>query len=118
ELQSQHGLIDWFLSQQDSCKGFRRAIFSGLPTVALAQVIRDVVIPHPDLCGVYHVAAKPISKYDLLTLVAEVYGKSIEIVPDDQLFIDRSLNSERFRQATGYMAAEWPELIKLMHSYQ
>ena len=118
ELQSAHSLIGWFLSQQDHCKGYKRAIFSGLPTVALAQIIRDVVIPSPDLSGVYHVAAKPISKYDLLRLVADVYGKSIEIEPDDQLIIDRSLNADRFRQATGYVVPDWPELIKLMYSYQ
>jgi dTDP-4-dehydrorhamnose reductase len=118
ELQSAHGLIGWFLSQQDHCKGYKRAIFSGLPTVVLAQIIRDIVIPRPDLSGVYHVAAQPISKYDLLRLVADVYGKSIEIEPDNQLVIDRSLNADRFRQATGYEAPDWPELIKLMHSYQ
>lgn len=118
ELQSTHGLVGWFLSQEGCCKGYSKAIFSGLPTVALAQIIRDVVIPRPDLSGVYHVAAKPISKYDLLKLVADVYGKSIEIVPDDHLVIDRSLNAERFNQATGYMVPEWIDLIKTMHSYQ
>jgi len=68
--------------------------------------------------GVYHVAAKPISKYDLLRLVAEVYGKPIEVIPDDNLVIDRSLNAERFNLATGYVAPEWIDLIKTMHSYQ
>lgn len=118
ELQSTHGLIGWFLAQDQQCKGYRKVIFSGLPTVALARIIRDVVIPNPDLSGVYHVAAEPISKYDLLKLVASVYGKTIEIVPDDQLVIDRSLNADRFRQATGYVAPGWPDLVKLMHSYQ
>lgn len=118
ELQSTYGLIGWFLSQQGSCKGFRRAIFSGLPTVVLAKVIRDIVLQRTELTGVYHVAAKPISKYDLLKLVAEVYGKQIEVIPDDNLVIDRSLNAERFNLATGYVAPEWIDLIKTMHSYQ
>lgn len=118
ELWDAHGLVGWFLAQQGRCKGFRRAIFSGLPTVALAQIIRDVVISRPELSGLYHVSAKPISKYDLLRLVAQVYGKSIEIIPDDSLVIDRSLSSRRFQLATGYVAPEWTELIKLMHSYQ
>lgn len=118
ELQSAHGLVGWFLSQEGRCRGYRKAIFSGLPTVALAQIIRDVVIPRSDLSGVYHVAAKPISKYALLKLVADVYGKSIEIEPDDQLVIDRSLNADRFMQESGYVTPSWPELIKLMHSYQ
>lgn len=118
ELQSAHGLIGWFLSQQGKCKGYTRAIFSGVPTVVLAQIIRDVVICHPELHGVYHVAAAPISKYDLLNLVARVYGKQIEIVPDDDLVIDRSLDASRFCEATGYVVPRWDEMIKLMHAYK
>ena len=118
ELQSAHGLVGWFLSQQGRCNGYTKAIFSGLPTVALAQVVRDIVIPRTGLSGVYHVAAQPISKYDLLKLIAKVYGKTIEITPSDQLVIDRSLNADRFRDATGYVAPSWPELIELMHTYK
>lgn len=118
ELQSTHGLLDWFLSQKEQCNGYARAIFSGLPTVVFAQVVRDVVIPHTELSGLYHVAAKPINKFELLQLIAEVYGKTIDIVRDNQLVIDRSLNSTRFELATGYVAPEWPELIKLMYAYK
>ena len=117
ELSGNHSLIGWFLNQQVSVKGFTRAIFSGLPTVELSRLIRDVVIPRPDLHGVYHVAADPIAKHDLLHLVAEVYGKSITIVPNDTLVIDRSLDSTRFCSATGYIAPQWPELIRRMHSF-
>ncbi len=118
ELQSAYGLLDWFLSQQGQCKGFKRAVFSGLPNTVFAQVVRDVVIPRPDLSGLYHVGAQPIGKYDLLHLIAEIYGKSIDIVLEDKFTIDRSLNSARFQKATGYVAPEWRELIQLMHSYK
>lgn len=118
ELQSAHGLIEWFLSQQGKCSGYTRAMFSGIPSVVLTKIIRDVVIPSPELRGVYHVAARPISKYDLLKLVAQVYGKSIEIVPDDRVVIDRSLNAERFHKVTGYNVPEWDELISLMYKYK
>jgi dTDP-4-dehydrorhamnose reductase len=118
ELQSAHGLVDWFLAQQGRCHGFTHALFSGLPTVALAQIVRDRVIPRTELSGVYHVAAQPISKYNLLELIAEVYGKTIDIMSSDRLVIDRSLNAERFREATGYIAPGWPELIELMRAYK
>ncbi len=117
ELQSAHGLVDWFLSQQARCSGYTKAIFSGVPSIVLAQIIRDVVVPRPDLSGVFHVAARPISKYDLLKLIAYVYEKQIEIIPDDKLVIDRSLNAECFRTATGYVAPEWQALIKTMHTF-
>jgi len=114
ELSGAHSLVGWFLAQQDSARGFRRAIFSGLPTVELARVIRDYVMPQPDLHGVYHVSAEPINKFDLLTLIAKAYGKTIDIVPDDKLVIDRSLDSSRFRVATGYQSQPWPELVRRM----
>lgn len=116
ELQSAHGLVEWFLLQEKQCSGYTRAVFSGLPTVALAQLIRDVIIPRSDLSGLYHVAAKPISKFDLLSLIAKIYGKSIAILPDDHLVIDRSLNADKLRNDTGFIAPEWPDLIRLMHS--
>ncbi|KTD24338.1 dTDP-4-dehydrorhamnose reductase [Legionella lansingensis] len=115
ELNSHYALIDWFLSQKEQVKGYVNAIFSGLPTVELTRVMRDFVIPRFDLSGLYHVAAKPINKYDLLNLVAEIYGKKIIIIPDEQVVIDRSLNAQRFREATGYVAPEWPQLIEMMH---
>ena len=118
ELNSVYGLLDWFLSQGEECKGYNRAIFSGLPTIVFAQIIRDVVIPHKDISGLYHVAAQPINKYDLLGLIAKVYGKSIQILPDERLVIDRSLNADKFLVATGYVAPEWPELIRMMHAYK
>ena len=117
-LQGTHGLVDWFLAQIESCRGYTRAVFSGLPTVELARVIRDMVVSNDMLCGVYHVAAAPISKYELLKRVAEVYGKRIEIIPDHRLVIDRSLNADRFREATGYVAPGWSDLIPSMHAFK
>jgi dTDP-4-dehydrorhamnose reductase len=114
-LRAGHGLLEWFLSQDQQCTCFTRAIFSGLPTIELARILRDVLLPRADLFGVYHVAAAPISKFDLLRLVADVYGKTIELVPDDRVVIDRSLNADRFRAATGYVCPPWPELIRSMH---
>jgi dTDP-4-dehydrorhamnose reductase len=117
ELDSSHGLIDWFLSQKEVAKGFNRAIFSGLPAVELARVIRDFIIPRPELCGLYHVSVHPISKYELLKVVAKAYGKQIDIVKDELFFIDRSLDSTRFRQATGYVPPAWPDLVSQMRDF-
>ena len=118
ELYGTNGLLAWFLSQHKVCRCFNRSIFSGLPTVVLARIIRDYIIPKPELFGVYHVGAQPISKFDLLKLVAEIYGKRIELIPVEQPVCDRSLNPARFFAATGYQAPEWPELIRIMHDYK
>lgn len=118
ELNSQYALVDWFLAQEDSVKGYTKAIFSGLPTAELARVIHDYVLPNPELSGLYHVSAQPIAKYDLLALIASQYKKSIRINPDDQVMIDRSLDSSVFTQVTGYVAPDWPGLIAYMYEQQ
>ncbi|MHB8270823.1 dTDP-4-dehydrorhamnose reductase family protein [Bradyrhizobium sp.] len=115
ELQSGSGLLEWFLSQQDQCRCYTRAIFSGFPTIVLADLIRDVVIPRPNLHGVYHVATRAISKFDLLQLVARRYGKAIRLIPDDRENPDRSLVAARFEKATGYVAPDWPTLVDRMY---
>lgn len=116
ELKSKNGLVEWFLSQQVQCQCFNRVIFSGFPTVVLAQIIRDFVIPNADLNGVYHIASNPISKRELLLLIAEVYGKKIELITNNKVENNRSLNGERFRIATGYIPPDWQSLVKSMHS--
>ena len=109
-----HGLVEWFLAQEKECPGYTKALFSGLPTVVLANLIRDVVLKKHDLRGVYHVSAAPISKYNLLKLVAKAYSKQIELIPDDMLVIDRSLDSSRFTEQTGFIAPSWEEMIHAM----
>lgn len=115
ELVGNKSLIGWFLNQTDEVYGYRRAIFSGLPTIEVARVVREYVIPYSKISGIYHLSVDPISKYDLLNLVAKIYGKTIKIIPNDEVVIDRSLNSERFRVATGFVPRPWPELIHDMY---
>lgn len=116
ELHSNHALVDWFLSQQGPVQGYSRTIFSGLPTVELARVMKDFVLPHSELSGLYHVGAQAISKHELLHLIAAQYGKNVDIELDDAHILDRSLDCTRFRAATNYVAPEWPELIRRMHA--
>jgi dTDP-4-dehydrorhamnose reductase len=117
ELSGANGLVGWFLSRHGSVKGYTRAIFSGLPTVELARVVRDQVIPRPELRGLYHISVDPINKFELLKLVAQVYGRSTEIVSDNTVQVDRSLDSSRFRSITGYTPPTWRDLVESMHRF-
>jgi dTDP-4-dehydrorhamnose reductase len=116
EMETSHGLIEWFLSEEGkTVRGYKRAIFSGFTTIALGDIIARLIVEHQDLHGVWHVASKPINKFDLLELVREVYGLTIEIEPDESVVCDRSLNSDRFRRATGLVAPAWPDMIMEMY---
>jgi dTDP-4-dehydrorhamnose reductase len=114
ENSSKYGLLEWFLHQKNHCQGFSKAIFSGLPSIIFAKAIRDYVIPKPELSGLYHVGGSPISKFDLLKLIAEEYQKPILIENNDEFVIDRSFSSNRFIVATGFYAPDWKEMVFAM----
>ncbi len=114
ELKGRFSLVEWFLAQKHPVRGFTRAIYSGLTTPELARVVADYVLPRADLRGLYHLSVDPINKYDLLKLIAEQYEVDTPIEPYDAVSIDRSLDSTRFREATGYRPPSWPELCRTM----
>ena len=116
ELTTCYGLVEWFLSQTGSINGFTKAIFSGFPTVEIARIISDLILPAPELSGLYQVSSDPISKYDLLGLIARQYGVTTPIVPCENFAADRSLDSTHFRMATGYQPPAWETLIALMYA--
>ena len=114
ELKKKTGLVEWLLSQKEKVRGYTKAIYSGLPTIELAEIISDYILPNDSLSGIYHVSSEPISKYELLRLIAERYGKKIKIEPFDEVVIDSSLDSSAFRFLTGYIPPSWPELVNKM----
>lgn len=117
ELKGKYGLIEWFLSQEGAVKGFTKAIYSGFPTIEIARIISEYIIPNTELSGLYHVSLEPVSKYELLKLVSKKYNKKIEIERYDDFFCDRSLDSSKFREITGYTPPSWNELIEKMHQH-
>ena len=115
ELETAHSLVEWFLSNRGgSVKGFARAIYSGFPTIVLADIIRNLIERHPRLSGLYHVSSEPINKYELLCLIKKAYGLQIEIQKDERFEIDRSLDSSRFRSETNFHPPDWTEMIERM----
>jgi dTDP-4-dehydrorhamnose reductase len=116
ELRGHFGLIDWFLSQRGPrIKGYVRALYSGLTTIAAADLVARLVRDHPDVEGLWHVSADPISKFDLLQIVKRVYGLDIDIAPDEDFICDRRLDSTRFRERTGWHPPSWEDMIANMH---
>jgi dTDP-4-dehydrorhamnose reductase len=112
ELAHFHSLLEWFLRQNQGCvNGFTQAIYSGVTTNYLAEVVSHLIENYPTLSGLYQLTGQPISKYDLLCLLREAYRLDIEIVPDESFRCDRSMKCDKFRRATGIEAPPWPELV-------
>jgi dTDP-4-dehydrorhamnose reductase len=116
ELSTGHGLIEWFLSQEGkTISGYKKAIFSGLTTIALSEIIGQIISDYPELDGVLQVASKPISKFDLLNLVKKIYSMNIMIEPDETVINDRSLNADKFRKKTNIKIPSWEYMIEEMY---
>lgn len=120
ELSSNVSLIDWFLLQKGTTKGFSKAVFSGLPTCVISKILTENIFPiissTDELTGLYHLSVEPIDKYSLLQLVSSVYSKDIEIVESTELIIDRSLNSEHLRKIINFQVPSWESLITDMYT--
>ena len=115
ELMTEHSLVEWFLANAGrTIKGYTNAIFSGFSTLALAEILASVIRDHPGLTGLHNVSSDPITKYDLLQLFKTAYNVAIEIEPSDEVKIDRSLDSTRFREATGFFPASLPAMVERM----
>lgn len=116
ELGTAHGLVEWFLGQQGkTVPGFKNAIFSGLTTNALAEIVGEIISSYPDLCGIVQVASRPICKHDLLVLIRRVYGMKIDIIPDETVINNRSLDAQKFRTETKIKIPSWEYMIEEMY---
>jgi dTDP-4-dehydrorhamnose reductase len=112
ELTHFQSLLEWFLSQNHRrVSGHKHALFSGVTTIQLAELVGDLIEKRADLCGLFQVVSQTISKFDLLCLLREAYQLDIELVPDEQFWCDRSMSGNKFEAATGYSCPGWPELV-------
>ncbi len=120
ELVSNRSLFDWFLSQTESCAGYTKAMYSGLTTLEMAQFLDSYLFPKlksGQIQGLYHLSSDPISKFDLLKIVARIYEKQIEITADETFVIDRTLNSARIKEKLGYTSPSWEKQVQDLFIY-
>jgi dTDP-4-dehydrorhamnose reductase len=112
QIEAPTGLVGWFATHRDEpLKGYAKAVFSGLTTRALTEVVRDVVMPDATLTGLWHVSVDPIDKYTLLTRLAEHLCWEVDITPVAEPIVDRTLDSSRFRARTDWTPPSWDELL-------
>ena len=116
ELNTHVSLVDWFLrNTTGQVQGYTKAIYSGFPTITFASEILRIVKDYPALEGLYNVSTDRISKYDLLQLINTIYRRSTTVVPYDKFVCDRSLDSTKYRLATGFVPASWDAMITDMY---
>jgi dTDP-4-dehydrorhamnose reductase len=115
EIDTHHGLLEWFLSKKGmKVQGYTKSIFSGVTTNELSSLVSDIIQNGRGLQGLYHVAAEPISKFNLLTKINSYLDKKIEIESVDGEIINRSLNGLKLKRVFGYAPPSWNEMLNTM----
>lgn len=113
ELETSHSLVEWFLNQREKkIKGFVNAIYTGFPTIVLSEIISGIIKNFPALNGLYHVSSEPISKFELLTMLRDEFEMDVEVEPFEDFYMDRSLDSGKFRMETGFKPEDWKTMLK------
>lgn len=117
EITGFHGLLEWFLSHPPGAvPGYSRAIWSGFPSVTLANLVLDILESQPDLTGLYNLASLPVNKFQLLSWLSEAFGGAWQVQQLPEPELDRSLDGSRLVAATGIAIPSWPQMIDdLLH---
>ena len=113
ELASYDSLLEWFIAQDHGqVKGFKKALYAGITTNQMARLVGDLIEEHQKLSGMYQVSGPWISKFDLLMIVRDKFNLEIEIEPDEEVAIDRTLVGDKFEAATGIKQPSWKQMIE------
>ena len=111
ESSTNHGLLEWYLAQENEILGYSNAIFTGLITTELASAIELVMNKFPNMSGLFNIAGEPISKYILLKKINKILKRNIKIIPDSKFLCDRSLDGSKFNKYSGYTPPSWDEML-------
>ncbi|PKM55161.1 MAG: NAD(P)-dependent oxidoreductase [Firmicutes bacterium HGW-Firmicutes-5] len=89
------GLFNWFMKQNGQINGYTKAIWTGVTTLTLAKAMEQAL--KENITGLYNlVNNKTITKYELLKLFNKhMKNDQIDILPSDELSLDKSLINNR-----------------------
>lgn len=103
------GLLNWFMQQKGTIRGYTKAIWSGQTTLQLAKTM-EVAIEQGATGLINTVPVESINKYDLLMLFNRYLRKdAIEIIPYDDFISDKSL--KRTNYSLNYEIPDYEKMI-------
>ncbi len=115
EIEGKTELVEWFLKQKNNkIKGYANAIYSGITSAEMARQIILIIRKFSNLTGLYQISAAPISKYELLQLLNQISGLGVTIDKDEGYSTNKSLDSKKYRQVTGYVPPLWSAMLTEM----
>jgi dTDP-4-dehydrorhamnose reductase len=115
ELSNFASLVEWFLSQGGrTVNGYTRAMYSGMTTQTMADLVVAIVNRGSDLSGLHQVVSEKISKYELLLALRDAFRLDVTIVPSEDVMCDRSMCGSGFEKNLDFAIPSWAEQIEGM----
>lgn len=112
ELFNKTELFEWIINNKEKeINGFSRVMYSGVTTVYMAKLVADLIDNHKNLSGIYNVASKPISKFELLHLINNNFDLGLIINADKTVISNKTLNASKIEKEIGLQPPSWDELI-------
>lgn len=115
EIEKKTEIVEWILSKRgDKAQGYSKAMYSGVTSNFMAKELIRIIEKFPQIEGLYQISGEPISKYELLKLINDVYQAHVDIQPKDDYVLDKTLKCDLYSTLTGYKQPKWSELILQM----
>jgi dTDP-4-dehydrorhamnose reductase len=112
ELFNKTELFEWIINNKEKeINGFSRVIYSGVTIIYMARLVADLIDNHKNLCGIYNIASKPISKYGLLHLINDNFDLGLIINDNKTVISNKTLNASKIEKVIGLKPPSWDELI-------
>ena len=95
QLHDKYSLLEWVKSNKGgTINGYVNHYWNGVTCLELAKYIEDIIVNNKYWYGVRHIMCeKPVSKYELLCMINEIYDLNICINKTETNIIDKTLNS-------------------------
>lgn len=100
-----HGLLKWLLDQEGrEILGWTKAKWSGSTVYEVARsLVEDILLRDIMPKGIIHLSTKsPITKYQLLCLLAEAFKLDVRIITSQEPYINRALKPDIELKGLGY----------------
>jgi len=112
ELFNKTELFEWVINNKEKeINGFSRVMYSGVTTIYMASFLADLIENHKNLNGIYNIASKPISKFELLHLINENFNLGLFINKDQSIISNKTLDPSKIDNELGIKSPSWNELI-------
>ena len=95
EKSNKLSLLEWVKSmEKKEINGYKNHKWNGLTCLQVGKLMNKIIVDGSYWAGVRHFHSNEVNKYDLVSMINEIYNLNIKITPmDDNISVDRTLNS-------------------------